>query len=80
MSENKPVYDPDELRKSLIDAAFGSGIESILRPVTEEKVDMISIKRALENDIFQLLAKYNISKDKCINVVAAFMQNLNRCV
>lgn len=72
--------NPDQLRNDLINTVFGTGTAAVLRGEISEdgKVDIAAIKANLERDIFEVLAKYNISRDKAAPAVGNFMQNLNR--
>lgn len=72
--------NPDELFNTVMDKVFTPTLERGTKPITEESAGtkIASIKFNLERDIFDVLANYEIPRDKAIGAVANFIQNLSR--
>lgn len=78
----KPIekINPDELFQTVMDKVFTPVLEPDLQVTTEEVLGtkIASIKFNLERDIFEVLARYEIPRERALGAVANFMQNLAR--
>jgi len=80
MAEPKVNINPDELFSKVMDTVFTPTLDRGNKPITEEALGtkIASVKFNLERDIFDVLANYDIPRDKAIGAVANFIQNLAR--
>jgi len=79
MADNIKI-DPNDLFNTVMKNVFTPAVDRNKAPITEEAIGtkISAIKFDLEREIFDVLAKFDIPRDKALGAVANFIQNLNR--
>jgi len=73
-------YTADQLTDAVFGGGMSAAVSNLQRPTESQKalLEDVHVKRGIEKDVFEILAKYEIPRDKAVGAVANFLENLNR--